>query len=89
MPLTQSEREHAGAVEVTRCEEDTVEVEESEEAEMAKEGVGLQMMSKEVRSTSLSRNPSPREELAKSKNRRCHHRRHTRTWPTCWQYRPS
>jgi hypothetical protein len=38
MPLTQSEREHAGVVEVTRREEDTVVV---EEAEVAKEDVDL------------------------------------------------
>jgi hypothetical protein len=42
------------------------------------------MTPKEIRSLSLSlsRNPSLREELAKSRNRRCHHRRLTRTWPT-------
>jgi hypothetical protein len=42
MPLTQPEREHAGAVEVTRREEDTVEAKWDEEAEVAKEGVDLQ-----------------------------------------------
>jgi hypothetical protein len=87
MPLTQSEREHAGAVEVTRHEEDTMEAEcaeEAAEAEVAKEGVDSQTTSKEVKSwsLSLSRNPSPREELAKSRSRRCHHRHLTRTWPT-------
>jgi hypothetical protein len=42
MPLTQSGQEHAGAVEVTRHEKDTVEAEwaeEAEEAELVKEGV--------------------------------------------------
>jgi hypothetical protein len=87
MPLTQPEREHAGAVEVTHHEENTVEAEwaeKAEEAEVAKEGVDPQMMPKEVRSRSLSlsRNPSPREELAKSRKRRCHHRHLTRTWTT-------
>jgi hypothetical protein len=38
MPLTQPDREHAGAVDVTRREEDTVEAEWAEEAE---EGVDL------------------------------------------------
>jgi hypothetical protein len=63
------------------CEEDIM---EAEEAEVAKEGVDLQMTLKKVRgrSLSLSRNPSPREKLAKSKNRRCHHCHLTRTWPT-------
>jgi hypothetical protein len=80
MPLTQSEQEHAGAVEVTR-REDTVEV---KEAEVAKEDVDPRMTPREVRSRilSLSRNPNPREEPAKSKDRRCHHRHLTRTWPT-------
>jgi hypothetical protein len=39
MPPTQLEREHAGAVEVTRREEDTMEAEWAEEAEVAKEGM--------------------------------------------------
>jgi hypothetical protein len=74
-------------VEGTPREEDTVESEESvevEEAAVAKEGVDLQTTSKEnwSRSLSLSRNPSPREELAKSRNRRYHHRLLIRTWPT-------
>jgi hypothetical protein len=58
--------------------------EEVEEAEVAKEGVDPQMMPKENKSgsLSLSKNPSLREELDKSRNRRCHHRRLTRTWPT-------
>jgi hypothetical protein len=73
MPLTQSEREHVGAVEVTHHEEVTVVV---EEAEVAKEGVDPRTTPREIRSRSLSlsRYPSPREELAKSKNRRCHRR---------------
>jgi hypothetical protein len=86
MPLTQSEREAASAVEGTLREEDSVEAEKSEEveeAEVAKESVGPYTTSKENmnRSLSLSRN-SPREELAKSRSRRCHHRRLNRTWPT-------
>jgi hypothetical protein len=68
-------------VEGTPREEDSVEV---EEAEVAKEGVDPQTTSKENKSRSLSpsKNPILREELAKSRNRRCHHRRLTRTWPT-------
>jgi hypothetical protein len=65
MPLTQPEREAAGAVEGTPSEEDSVEAEESgvdEEAEATKEGVDPHTSSKEDRI--LSRNPSPREELA-------------------------
>jgi hypothetical protein len=59
-------------VEVTRREEDSVEAEESEEveeAEVAKEGMDPHTKPKEnrSRSLSLSRNPSPREELAKSR----------------------
>jgi hypothetical protein len=71
-------------MEVTRREEDTVEAEWAEGAEVAKEGMNPQTMPKEVRSRSLSlsRYPSPREKLDKSRNRRCHHRRPTRTWPT-------
>jgi hypothetical protein len=70
-------------VEGTPREEDFVGAEESEEveeAEVAKEGVDPQMTLKEnrSRSPSLSRNPSLREELANSRNRRCHHRRLTR-----------
>jgi hypothetical protein len=33
-------------------------------------------------SLSLSRNPSLREELAKSRSKRCHHRRLNQTWLT-------
>jgi hypothetical protein len=67
MPLTQPEREAAGAVEGTPREEDSVEAEESrvdEEAEVTKAGVDPHTSSKEDRSLSLSRNPSPREKLA-------------------------
>jgi hypothetical protein len=81
MPLTQSEREAAGAVDGTSREEDSMEAEESEEveeAEVAKEGVDLHMTPKENKSRilSLSRHPTPMEELAKSRSRsrRCHHR---------------
>jgi hypothetical protein len=74
-------------VEGTPRDEDSVEAEESEEVEeveVAKEGVDPQTTPKEnkSRSLNLSRNPSLREEQAKSRNRRCHHRRLTRTWPT-------
>jgi hypothetical protein len=68
-------------VEGTSREEDSV---EAEEAEVATEGVDPYTTSKENRSRSLSpsRYPSPREELAKSRSRRCHRRHLTRTWPT-------
>jgi hypothetical protein len=74
-------------MEVTRHEEDTVEAEwaeEAEEFEVAKEGVDPRTTPREVRSwsPSLSRYPSLREELIKSKNRRCRRRHLTRTWPT-------
>jgi hypothetical protein len=54
-------------VEGTPREEDSVEAEESGvdvEAEVTKEGVDPHTSPKENRSLSLSRNPSPREELA-------------------------
>jgi hypothetical protein len=87
MPLTQPERDVAGAMEGTPREEDSVEAEESEEveeAQVAKEGVDLQTTPKENKSRSLSpsRNPSLMEELAKGKNSRCHHHCLTRTWLT-------
>jgi hypothetical protein len=85
MPLTQLEREAAGTVEGTPREEDSVEAEESgvdEEAEVTKEGGDPHMSPKENGSLSLSKNPSPREELAWSRSRRCHHRHLNRTWPT-------
>jgi hypothetical protein len=84
MPLTQLEREATGAVEGTPREGDSVEAGESgevEEAEVAKEGVDPHTTPMENRSLSLSRNPSPREELVKNRSRRCHHRHLTRTWP--------
>jgi hypothetical protein len=75
VPLTQQEQEVAGAVEVTRHKEDTV------EAELV--GEDPCTTTREVRSRSLgtSRYPSPREELAKSRDTRCHHRHLPRTWP--------
>jgi hypothetical protein len=81
MLLTQSEQEHAGAVEVTCREEDTM---VAEEAEVAKEDVDPRTTPREVRSRSLSlsRNPSPWKEPAKSKNRRCRRHHLTQTWPT-------
>jgi hypothetical protein len=79
MPLTQSEREHAGTVEVTHHKEVTV---VAEEAEVAKEDVDPRTTPREVMSRSLSRNLSPREEPCKSKNKRCHCHHLTRTWPT-------
>jgi hypothetical protein len=77
---TQLRREHVGAVEVTRREEDTM---EAEEVEVAKEGVDPRTTPSEdrSRSLSLSRYPSSREGPAKSKDRRCR-RCLTRTWPT-------
>jgi hypothetical protein len=76
MPLTQQEQEVTGAVEVTHHEEDFVEAEQAEEAEEAElEGEDPCTTTREVRSRSLStsRYPSPREELAKSRDTRCHH----------------
>jgi hypothetical protein len=76
MLLTQSQREATGAVEGTSREEDSVEAEDSEkveEAEVAREGVDPHTTPREnrSRSLSLSRSPSLREELAKSRSRRC------------------
>jgi hypothetical protein len=54
-------------MEGTPREEDSVEAEESgvdEEAEVTKEGMDPHTSLKEDKSLSLSRNPSPREELA-------------------------
>jgi hypothetical protein len=84
MLLTQSEREAASIVEGTP-REDSMEAEESgvdEEAEVTKEGGDPHTTPKENGSLSLSRNPNPREELAWSRSRRCHHRHLNRTWPT-------
>jgi hypothetical protein len=47
---------------------------------VAKEDVDSRMTPREVCSRSLSRNPSSREELAKSKDKRRHHRHPHRTW---------
>jgi hypothetical protein len=61
------EPEAACVVEGTLREEDSVEAEESgvdEEAKVTKEGVDPHTSPKGDRSLSLSRNPSPREELA-------------------------
>jgi hypothetical protein len=65
-------------VEITCREEDTV---GAEDAEVAKEGVDPRTTPREVRSRSLSlsRNPSPREEPTKSKNKRCRRHHLTRT----------
>jgi hypothetical protein len=85
MPLTQQEREAADTVEVMRHEEGSVEAEqaaEAEEAELA--GEDLCTMTRELRSrsSSTSRYPSPREEQARLRDTRCHHRHLPRTWPT-------
>jgi hypothetical protein len=82
MPLTQSEREHVGAVEVTCREEGTVVAEEAEKSGVYKEDMYPRTTPREDWSRSLSRNPSPREELTKSKDRRCRHHHLHRTWPT-------
>jgi hypothetical protein len=85
MPLTQQEREAADAVEVTRHEEGSVEAEQAAEAEEAESaGEDLCTMTRELRSrsSSISRYPSPREEEARLRDTRCHHRHLPRTWPT-------
>jgi hypothetical protein len=72
-------------VEVTRHGEDSVDAEEAEEVEEA-ELVGEDpcTTTREVRSrsSSTSRYPSPREEQARSRDARYHHRHLSRTWPT-------
>jgi hypothetical protein len=84
MPLTQQEREAAGAVEVTRHEEGSAgawqaaEAEEAEEVELAVEDPCT--TTRKLRSR--SRYPSPREEQARLRDTRCHHRHLPRTWPT-------
>jgi hypothetical protein len=82
MPLTQQERVAAGAVEVTHHGEDSVEADQAEEVELV--GEDSCTMTREVRSrsSSTSRYPSPGEELAKSRDTRCHHHHLPRTWPT-------
>jgi hypothetical protein len=85
MPLTQQEREAADAVEVTRHEEDYVEAEQAAEAEQVVEaGEDPCTTTKELRrrSSSMSRYPRPREEQARLRDTRCHHRHLPRTWPT-------
>jgi hypothetical protein len=82
MPLTQQAREVTDAVEVTRHEEDSVEAEQAEEAESAGEDPCTTTMELRRRSPSMSRYPSPREEQARRRDTRCHHRHLPRTWPT-------
>jgi hypothetical protein len=79
MPLTQQEREVADTVVVTRHEEDSV---EAEEAELVGEDPCTTTREVRSRSSSTSRYPSPREEQARSRDTRCHHRHLPRTWPT-------
>jgi hypothetical protein len=85
MPLTQQEREAAGAVEVTRHKEGSVEAgqaAEAEEAESAVEDPCTTTRELRSRSSSTSRYPSLREEQARLRDTRCHHRHLPRTWPT-------
>jgi hypothetical protein len=85
MPLTQQEREAAAAVEVTRHEEDHVEAEQAAEAKQVVEaGEDPCTTTKDLRSrsSSTSRYPRPREEQARLRDTRCHHRHLPRTWPT-------
>jgi hypothetical protein len=82
MPLTQQEREVADAVVVTRHEEDSVEAVEAEEAELVGEDPCTTTRKLRSRSSSTSNYPSPREEQARSRDTRCHHRHLPRTWPT-------
>jgi hypothetical protein len=84
-PLTQREREAADAVEVTRHEEGSAEAwqaAEAEEAELAVEEPRTTTRELRSRSSSTSRYPSPREEQARLRDTRCHHRHLPRTWPT-------
>jgi hypothetical protein len=79
MPLTQQEREAANAVEVTRHEEGSVEAERAAEAEEAESAVEDPCTTtRELR----SRSSSTREEQARLRDKRCHHRHLPRTWPT-------
>jgi hypothetical protein len=85
MPLTQREREAADAVEVTRHETDFADAwqdAEAEEAELAVEELRTTTREHRSRSSSPSRYPSPREEQARLRDTRCHHRHLPRTWPT-------
>jgi hypothetical protein len=82
MPLTQQEREAADAVEVTRREEGSVEAgqaAEAEEAESAVEEPCTTTRELRSRSSSTSRYLSPREEQARLRDKRCHHRHLPRT----------
>jgi hypothetical protein len=84
MPLTQQEREAADTMEVTRHEEGYVEAEqaaEAEDAESASEDPCTTTRELRSRSSSTSRCPSPREEQARLKDTRCHHRHLPQTWP--------
>jgi hypothetical protein len=85
MPLTRQEREAADAEEVTHHEEGSTEARqaaEAEEAELAVEDPRSTTRELRSRSSSTSRYPSPREEQAKLRDTRCHHRHLPRTWPT-------
>jgi hypothetical protein len=85
MPLTQQEREAVDAMEVTRREEGSVVAEQAAEAEEAESAVEDPCtMTRELRSrsSSMSRFLSPREEQARLRDTRCHHRHLPRTWPT-------
>jgi hypothetical protein len=85
MPPTQREREAADAVEVTRHEADSAEAwqaAEAEEAELAIEERRATTRELRSRSSSTSRHPSLREEQARLRDTRCHHRHLPRTWPT-------
>jgi hypothetical protein len=79
MPLTQQEREAADVVEVTRHGAGSA---EAEEAELAVEEPRATTRELRSRSSSTSRYPSPREEPARLRDTRCHHRHLPRTWPT-------
>jgi hypothetical protein len=82
MPLTQQEREAADAAEVTRHEEGSAEARQAVEAELAVEDPRMTTRELRGRSSSTSRYPSPREEQARLRDTRCHHRHLPRTWPT-------
>jgi hypothetical protein len=82
MPLTQQEQEAADAVEVTRHEEGSVEAEQVAEAESAGEDPCTTTRELRSKRSSTSRYPSLREEQARLRDTRCHHRHLPRTWPT-------
>jgi hypothetical protein len=69
-------------VEGTRHEEGSVVAEQAAEAESAGEDPCTTTRELRSRSLSMSRYPSPREEQARLRDTRCHHRHLTRTWPT-------